>query len=231
MLLIVCAFLVSWLIQLPILLNCRDNSASSDTSLGTLFPFSDIITMYFEVSSPIRSAFFFTISHSSSLNRTSFLCPLRLYFFFNFWTSFFNRRSSLHFRGLGAPNEPLFAGCRKADRAVRRPSGGKAGFCTYKIYGSLVIASIFHLHISLLSPYGLIIFLSGSPTILRRYKSRKMYLSDQLKITSVLVRNRIFVPKAVSPFWIISSKVFPYNVLCLQLKGTLSSLCSETFFV
>ncbi len=224
MLLIVFALRASWLIQLPILLNCRDNSASSDTSLGTLFPFSDIITMYFEVSNPMRAAFLFTISHSSSLNRTSFLCPLRLYFFFCFCTSFFNRRSSFDFWGLGTPNEPLFAGCRKADREKR-------GFCTYKIYGSLVIANIFYLLISLLSPYGLIIFSSGSPSLLRRYKSRKMYLSDQPKITSVSVQNRIFVPKAVSPFWIISSKVFPYNVLCLQLKVTLSSLCSETFFV
>ena len=125
--LIVFAFFASWLIQFPILLICLDSSASSEILFGAEFPFSDIITMYFEVSSLMRSAFAFTISHSSSLNRTSFLCPLRLYFFFCFCTCSSNKRSSFDFRGLGTPNEPLFAGCSEADRAVRRTSGGKAG--------------------------------------------------------------------------------------------------------
>ena len=79
--------------------------------------------MYFDVLSPMRSAFLCTISHLSSLNRTSFLCPLRLYFFFCFCTCSFNRLSSFIFGGWALPTSRF---SRAAERQVAPPDSVRA---------------------------------------------------------------------------------------------------------
>ena len=72
-----------------------------------------------------------------------------------FCTFSFNARLSPDFKGQDAPNNPLFAKASRLFAPDRQKSDGTAWICTYRFYGSLVIAVIYQSSIIVFCPYGL----------------------------------------------------------------------------